>query len=102
MPTGPVRTSIKFNNEIVMNTANITTKQHEPRIKDASPMISSSRKTLASKEGTVDGRVYTDGTGALTENTMKRRTLNRNKTSVGAITTGTQNSNLQRENRLTR
>jgi len=73
-----------------MNTANITTKQHAARIKDSSPMVSSSRKTLTSKENTVDGRINTES--GLTENTIKRRTLNRNKTSMGAI--GSNSNNL--------
>ena len=99
MPAGPSRSAIKINYEIGMNTANITAKQHAARIKDSSPMVSSSRKTVTSKENTVDGRLNTEG--GLTENTIKRRTLNRNKTSMGAIAVGS-NKILQRENRLSR
>jgi len=55
------------------------------RIKEPSPMVSSSRRTLASKENTAaEGRLNTEGT-AFSENTMKRKMLNRNKTSVGSI-----------------
>jgi hypothetical protein len=64
-------------------------------------MISSSRKTLTSNENTATnteagGRIGTET--VFTESTLKRKTLNRNKTSLASMGT----KNLDRANRLSR
>jgi hypothetical protein len=96
---GP-RTTVKINYEIGINSAHAISKQ--AKIRDPSSLVSSSRKTLNSKEGTLTntdcGRINTEN--GLTENTFKPKILNRNKT--GSISSMATANNLNRENRLSR